>query len=68
MDSTFQDYLVFQPVGQNSFFVTLATNGWSVNASVNLLTGVLTPSNIPPALIPMPSDVFPYWDEYRPGH
>jgi hypothetical protein len=68
LNLTFQDYLVFQPVGQNSIFVTLATNGWSVNASVNPLTGVLTPSNISPAIIPVDSDVFPYWNEYRPGH
>jgi hypothetical protein len=68
LNLTFKDYLRFQPSGNNSIFVTLATNGWSVNASVNPLTGTLTPTNIPPAIQPVDSDEFPVWYAYRSGH
>jgi hypothetical protein len=66
LDLTFMDYLRFQPSGNSSIYVTIATNGWSVNASVNPLTGALTPTNIPPANIPVSSDLFPVWTNNRP--
>jgi hypothetical protein len=65
MNLTFQDYLVFQPAGNNSIFVTIATNGWFANASVSL-SGVITPASLQPASDPVDSDVFPTWTENRP--
>jgi hypothetical protein len=68
MDLDFEDYLRFKPSGDNSIFVTIGKNGWSVDASYNPITGVFTPSNISPATRPVDSDEFPRWDTLRPGH
>jgi len=67
LDLDFEDYLRFQPSGTNNIYITIGKNGWSVNASYNVLTGVFTPTNIPAATRPVDSDEFPEWNEFRPG-
>ena len=66
MDIQFKDYLRFQPAGDGSIFITIAINGWHVNASACLLTGI-SGSDAPPATAPVDSDEFPLWNTYRSG-
>jgi len=66
LNLTFKNYLVFQPSGNNSIFVTIATNGWYVNASYSLISDVTTPTNLAPASSPANSDEFPIWTIYHP--
>jgi hypothetical protein len=68
MDLDFKDYLRFKPDGDNSIFVTIGKNGWSVDASYDVLSGTFTPTNIAPATRPVGNDEFPEWNTYRPGH
>ena len=68
MNLDFQDYLRFQPSGDGSIFVTIGKNGWSVNADYSVLSGIFTPTNIPPATRPVDNDEFPKWNTYRSGH
>lgn len=63
MDINFKDYFRFQPT--NGIWVTIATNGWSVNASACVSTGA-SATNAPPAVIPISSHEIPLWEENRP--
>ena len=63
MNLKFKDYLRFQPAG--GIFVTIATNGWYVDASACLLTGA-SKTNCPPASPYTDNDEFPVWQYYRP--
>jgi hypothetical protein len=68
LDLDFEDYLRFQPSGTNNIYITIGKNGWSVNASYNVLTSTFTPTNIPSATRPVDNDEFPEWNSFRPGH
>jgi len=67
MGLDFNDYLRFKPDGGDSIYVTIGKNGWSVNASYDVLSGTFTPTNISPATRPVGSDEFPQWQTLRPG-
>jgi hypothetical protein len=61
LTATFKDYLRFLPAGSASnIWVTLATNGWSMDGSASL-SGGLTRSNLPPASPLVQSDDPPSW-------
>jgi len=64
MNLKFKDYLRFQPNG--GIYVTIAKNGWHVKASASL-SGVVTPSTLPPATPLVDSDEFPVWNSIRSG-
>jgi hypothetical protein len=66
MKANFTDYLRFQPVGDGSIFVTIATNGWYMDGAACLISGVSS-DNLPPASSPVDNDDFPLWSNYRPG-
>jgi len=66
MDIKFKDYIRFKPVGEHSIYITIAKNGWLVDASACLASG-LSKSNCPPASGPVDSAEFPVWTLKRAG-
>jgi len=63
LDLHFKDYLRFQPSG--GIYVTIATNGWYVDAAACVGFSA-SPTNCPPAAAPVDNDEFPLWTENRP--
>jgi hypothetical protein len=65
MSGHFNDYLMFQPPGANSIFVTLATNGWSMNGEATETSGIILNSTPAPSN-PQNDASFPTWTENQP--
>lgn len=63
MIATFRDYLRFKPDGADNIWITIATNGWSMDGRVAAFSVSYT--NIPPASAPVDNDEFPDWDGVR---
>jgi hypothetical protein len=60
----FQDYIRFQPSGTNSIFVTLGTNGWSMEGEATVTSGIVT-NYTPAPSNPSASDQFPVWTSVK---
>ena len=64
MIANFTDYIRYEPVGDGSIFVTLATVDWHMNGIASPLLPIY-PDDLPPASDPVNSDAFPLWDNIR---
>jgi hypothetical protein len=62
----FKDYVRFKPstVTDTNIWITLGTNGWSMDGEACLVTG-MSGTNLPPASTPINTDEFPEWTGVR---